>query len=207
MGDELSPLEAAAAIRSVEGWDTSLRHRTTGLVWMAWGFVFAGIAMTYAFATATVKDMPPWFGLLWVAWAAPGIAFTALQWRSARLTAGLGLSGKSLAGHALAFFLATVGMIAIVKALHLPLFPPSVAISGIGILVGVFGIGRFLRRQPIEGSAMITAGIILLGTGILEFLLLRGLDYLEGVEQSALINAAVGGVTILLVGLVLYRRA
>src|SRR5439155_26060426 len=160
----LSPMEAASAIGEVGSWSDQLRQRTTGLTWMFWGIVTPAIFVTYALAASTLAPTDaPWWGLLWLPWAALGLLFTALLWRSSRVAMSRpALSAREFVVPAALFLLATVGSVVLVVSAKLPLYPPTAVLVGIGLLAGMLGVREAFGEAREVGVFQALAGIALI---------------------------------------------
>jgi hypothetical protein len=197
MSDEpLSALEAASAIREVAGWSDRLRQRVAGLTWMFWGMVTPAIFVSYALgASAGVADAP-WFGLLWLPWAALGLLFTWLLWRSSRVAAqDAPVSWRELGVHAALFVAATVGVAIIVVVLRLPLAPPTGVLVGLGLVTAMLAVRDAATAGP-HAAAVVQAvgGLALLAFGLQQALAQPGLAAaaLSDAVASAVVLVGVG---------------
>jgi hypothetical protein len=74
-GSELSAREAARVVGEAHAWDSALKRRSEGIVWMVWGIVLSAMFVSYGYASAS--RVPPWvFATLWAPWSAAGILTT-----------------------------------------------------------------------------------------------------------------------------------
>jgi hypothetical protein len=201
----LSALEAANAIQGMRELDAPLADRTEGLVWMAWGLVAAGISMTFAFAAASATAWQAWFAGLWIPWAILGITFSVMLWRSAGLVLERTIPRRQWLLHVGTFLLATVGLVAVVLALHLPVMPPTAVLTGLGALTMTFGLAR-LKRQRVAGLVMGLTGLAFLGAAVWQVTAFGHGTFLLGVQHAATMNAPLLGLGLFLVGAVQYLR-
>ncbi len=86
----LTAMDAAEALRSLEGFEQGLDRRTGGMTNMVWGLASAGIFLTYGSADTWIQDIGQYwlFGFLWIPWVAAGMALTAALWGSKAVTMG-----------------------------------------------------------------------------------------------------------------------
>src|ERR1041385_846998 len=201
----LTPQDAAATIRRITTWDEALRHRTAGLMWMTWAFISAGTFMASSLVGAVHHEMPPWIGFVWMPWAIPGILITFLLWRSVGAVLPRGAPAlRTFAAYVGGFLAVTVGGVAVVVALDLPLYPPTMVLLGLGTATTVIGIAQ--SRPPRTGLIVAGIGLAMAGVAVWEATALNGAAFMEGVHQAALLNAPVAGLSLLLVGLPQYFR-
>ncbi len=87
---ELTPLQAAQALRGLEGYEERLSSRAAGLTNMIWGLATAGIFLTYGSATdwAEAQGLPWLLALLWIPWVAAGITTTGAIWNAHAVSLG-----------------------------------------------------------------------------------------------------------------------
>lgn len=84
--------QATALLQQMDGYEEGLRRRTEGITWLVWGFVLAGLSLSYYagdLARALTPDdggPKPWTLLFpWSPWALAGGVATMVIWRSAAL--------------------------------------------------------------------------------------------------------------------------
>lgn len=177
---QLTALEAAQVMRDMDRIDERLQARVHGLTWMVWGLVAPAIFMTYAFAATRVADLPidahvPWFGLLWAPWAVLGLVFTALLWRSVGFVLpGKGIAGRELALHAGFFLAATIGLVVLAIVTDLPVYPPTIVLTGIGLVTTVLGTRDAFAGNAREGTFQAAVGALLMGFAVFEAIVLAG---------------------------------
>lgn len=74
-GTELSAREAARVVGEAHAWDSTLKRRSEGAIWMVWGIVTPAMFVSYGYAAAS--HVPDWvFATLWAPWSAVGILTT-----------------------------------------------------------------------------------------------------------------------------------
>jgi hypothetical protein len=88
MAEAMTPRDALRALDSLPRYEEALTARTGGLTFMLWGFVNAGIFLTYAAASDWVDAHEAYWlmSVLWMPWVAGGIAASGALWRSHAVT-------------------------------------------------------------------------------------------------------------------------
>lgn len=203
---QLTPQQAAAAIHEAGSLDDVLRRRTEGLMWMTWAFIATGTFLSYSLAGATLREYPPWMGLLWVPWAAFGILFTFLLWRSAGIVLTRGApSMRRIWAHVVLFFLLTIGAVIVGFAFKLPVIPPAVVLFGIGTASALVAVAR-LRHGGAAAWIVLALGAILMAFAVFESVWLTQSTFMQSVHGMALVNAPIAGLALFLIGLAFYAR-
>lgn len=207
----LTPVQAAAAIREMEGMDEVLKARVHGLTWLFWAVVSPAIFLTYAFAAAVVHPSHEarWLGLLWMPWAAVGLTFTLLLWRSIGFVLpGARLGVREVSLHAALFLLATVGLVIASFWTGFDVYPPIVVLLGIGLATSVLGVREAVAaRGRSEAIAQTVIGVALMAFAVSEAGVLGSGLSLAGLSQAALWNAGASGVALAGIGILRVMRA
>lgn len=205
---QLTALEAAQVMRDMDRMDERLQARIHGLTWMVWGLVAPAIFMTYAFAATDIADLPsdahvPWFGILWLPWAVVGLVLTVLLWRSVGFVLpGKGLTGRELALHAGFFLVGTIGLVILSIVAELPVYPPTIVLTGIGLVTAVLGTRDAFAGNVWEGTVQAAVGALLMGVAVAEGVVLAGPPSFTSLATAAFWNvfasgAALGGIGLL----------
>lgn len=212
LNENLSPVEAAAAIGEMERVADIVQARIHGLTWMFWGIVAPAIFVTYSYAASyearslaeTAHGVPAWFGLLWLPWSAVGLAFTVFLWRSVGFVSpGRAIRAREIAIHALLVVSATIGLVIVGFKIGEVLYPPTIVLTGIGLVTAMLGARAAFARGPMDGVVQVVIGLLLIAFAVMEAFILAGPLTLTGLSQAALWNAFASAVG--LGGLGLYR--
>lgn len=187
---ELTPLEAARVLAKARDYDEDLRARTGGLTWMIWGFVSAGIFLTYSLAS--VSGGEGWaMGFLWLPWVVAGIVAMNALWRSAALSSRR-IATFDPKGFWLRFLLITAGYGALLYVLRPDTPAKALIFMGLG-WAATMALGYLPRmRGPRAGWLGLVVPGLLVALGVA--ILLAGLPI--AVEGWACIAAA-GGIPFL----------
>jgi hypothetical protein len=140
---------------------------------------------------------------LWLPWAALGLLFTTVLWRSMRVVLKAPpVTPRELFLHAGVFLLATVGSVLVVLALDLPFSPPTAVLLGIGLVTAMLGV-RDASGAAARGPGLVQAlgGLLLIAFAVAEAVALGGRSFLDGIAQAALANAVASAVVLGGVGL------
>ncbi len=209
-GERLTPQAAVAEIRRIEGLHGALARRASGLTWMIWGIVAPAIFVSYSLLgilVGTYHLLAVLFPLLWIPWAAVGIAATATLWRSvglvipvrsARIREGI-VTGVIIVGIIFAGFAA----ILLTRA---PLVAPAWVLMALGLGLVLVGILGFNVNDAAERRLWIVGGIVLLATALIGTLLIGG-DTLLANQLFTLISPIASALVFFAGGLSLTTRA
>ncbi len=211
--EDLDPLEAASWLREMEGEDSRLQARVHGLTWMLWGVVASAIFLTYAYAARTLTvetyGLPPMsFGFLWVPWAVLGLLLTWFLWRSVGFVIpDRALTGRELAVHAGLFLVATAGLAYAAIGAGLLIYPPILALAGVGLVTSGLGVRSALAGDRVEGWFQALVGVVLIAVAVSEPFLLAGPPSYGELSRVALWNTFASAIGLTLVGLVRVLRS
>lgn len=193
--EQLTPVEAAAAIREMERVGDTLQARIHGLTWMFWGLVAPAIFLSYSYAARYEEatghtGIAPWFGLLWVPWSALGLLFTILLWRSVGFVhPGRTVRPREFAIHAVLVLVATIGLVLVGFKIGDVFYPPTLVLTGIGLVTAMLGARAAFARGAVEGIVQAVIGVALIAFAVTEAFVLAGPLTLIGLSQAALWNA------------------
>ena len=191
MNETLSPTDAARILAETARYEDGLVQRTEGLTAILWGFVSAGIFLTYGLGAVTDGLTPLVASLLWVPWTAAGFVATAALWRSAALSQPTLARGDGMVRATLRWLAGVVG-VSIVFAILQPhsAATPLVVIGAFWMLLALANVFRSSPRGRlvwgVSGAVLAAAGAALL--------LLHAADDVAGLASVAL----AGGVPFLL---------
>lgn len=173
--------EAAESLRLIGraiAHETSLRSRTEGLTWMAWGVVLAAIFLMYAASGPLSEDAATraWLTLLWVPWVLAGAAFTAVLWRTAALGRPLPrpAAGWRVTALWIGAIVAAFGALSLAPSLPNPESGPVVAVGLAWLLMGA---PNLFRATPEGRRAVLVIGGATALAGVALALLLPAPDY------------------------------
>ncbi len=180
-GTRLTPQAAAAEITRIEHLHGALARRTAGMVWMVWGIVAPAIFMTYSFVFHAVPGgsfAGIWWilPLLWIPWAAMGLAATSTLWRSAALVLPRDRTrsgSQYIVTGAVIVGLIVVGM-GVIHILVAPIAELAWALTAIGIGVTLLAVLGININDATERRMWIVGGILLVATALLGSLVFVG---------------------------------
>ncbi len=177
--ETLTPLDAAEALRSLEGFEEKLDRRTGGMTNMVWGLASAGIFLTYGSASEWIAEQAlHWlFSLLWIPWVAGGMALTGALWSSKAVTMGRDPESRGSLLASLGFtgaFLAILAAVALVggRLLDLDWDTNTTLVLVNGLFIGLIGTAHRRHDKACAaytlGAAVVVvlAAIVLAATGL-----------------------------------------
>jgi hypothetical protein len=162
-----------AALADVPHYRESLGARTGGLTLMLWGFVAAGIFLTYGTGAAWLDAQGHAWALsvIWVPWVAFGIAATAALWHSHAIS---GSRTPTTARDVLGAVAMTGVFFAIAGALYLAIDRAAGAAwtthSLMAVANGLFAVAVgwvHMRRYPGAYATILTAASVMVAAGLL----------------------------------------
>ncbi|HEX9340248.1 MAG TPA: hypothetical protein VF992_03635 [Thermoplasmata archaeon] len=214
--ETLSPRDAVSEIRRIEGLHDALGKRASGLTWMIWGVIAPAIFVSYSLL-GIVASFPsevganhalaPLFPLLWMPWAALGLAATATLWRSVglvlpvrstRMREGI-VSGVIIVALIFAGFVA----IALTRA---PIVELAWVLMAQGLGLTVVGLLGLNCNDVTERRLWVLGGILLLVTSLIGSLVLGG-DISQARQSFMVISPLASSLVLFGGGVYLTRRA
>lgn len=166
----LTPKEAAAHLRGLEGFEQRLTQRVGGLTCMVWGVVAPGIFVSYGVA-ALAAGVPNWvFVVLWAPWVVLGVVLTRSLWALHAIS--LRATGSDPPRRGWAFALAMLLFFgAALAGLHvLPSLGLHVHAAAFHFMLAVNGLAAFLivvlaslRAGRLAAAPLLVSGVWMLG--------------------------------------------
>ncbi len=180
-GERLTPQAAVNEIARMESLHGALARRTAGMVWMVWGIVAPAIFMTYSFVFHAFpgQDFAGLYWilpLLWIPWAAMGLAATTTLWRSAALVLPRDRTRSSsqyVVTGAVIVGLIVLGMI-VIHVLVAPIAELAWALTAIGIGVTLLAVLGVNINDGTERRIWIVGGVLLVATALVGSLVFVG---------------------------------
>jgi hypothetical protein len=206
-----SGFTAADAVRTLDelkGYEETLAARTAGLTIMIWGFVVAGIPLTYQGFAGHLAQQGTWgfyvMALLWAPWVAGALIAMAALWKSLSITLRRpadGETGKTwlwgIGFTALFFVIATL--------VHFLVGFQADTFSVMGVTTGLLTLAIATANHRAHGHGRFwipfyAAGALILLTGLA--LVLTG----AGTILAAFTTASVQGLAYFLAGIIMVAR-
>ncbi len=199
---ELSPTEAANALRELEAAEEVLSQRTGGITTMMWGIISAAIFLVYGVAERTlIGPQNIAMSFLWLPFVAAGTLLTRKLWQHNALALGQDDQGSvwETIAYCGGFLIVAAVLFLVTRAIGIVWDVDGMMTTVNGLLAGTIAFG--LRRHNVRGwTHLLNAGIaMVLGGILLGILELRiGLDVLTA--------AAICGVSWFTAGFALHQQ-
>jgi hypothetical protein len=155
---EFSPQDATRTLLATPTFEDLAKMRVEGLTWMLWGFVLAGIHVTYGFVSTAYEPSDLVRVMLWIPWVLGGFAASRAGWRAAAVTLPLEAAGSRTANA----FLAALALSGVVGVSALLLAPSSVGpLAGmLTVSIAAIGLSRLDILTPAGRRVALALGLV-----------------------------------------------
>lgn len=207
----LTPQDALQTIARATSFESSLRARTSGITWMVWAFVTAGMFVTYSYAGLRYgEDFPLWATQLWIPWVLLGAIATRVIWKSAALAVPVlakEARGKQGLKYGLLFFtIFFVGFFVTEELLKTTVVEPAIMMGLFGITVLTMGTTGFFCPSRLERGLALAGGLLLVVLTAVALVALRGTNEAVAYEVFGVLGPITSGLVYFLIGLILVVR-
>lgn len=206
--DHFTAEDAVRTLDEIKGYEETLAARTAGLTIMIWGFVVAGIPLSYQAFAWPLSEQGTWgfyvMSILWAPWVAGALVAMSAIWKTHSITLR-----KSAEGETGKTWLWGIGFTAlffvIASLVHFLVGFQADTFSVMGVTTGLLTLVIATANHRAHGHGQFWvpfygAGVLILITGLT--LVVTG----AGTTIAAFTTSTVQGVTYFLAGIIMVAR-